>query len=343
MSQIAAELNNRAVYLLLEGKREEAEILLGKAMSLLNNNNNTKDEPSQLESSSTSMDATVKQPQQQQQQQPQQGDALMRRASAPAVCTTSAPASPSCDTEEPPSRSSQTNKSRRTSDSSSDRSCCSTAAVCRGSFDDADDADCDDDDVDMEDLDFDLDYEDCDDYDTMETMAVQSVELPGEEDVHTVLPLYNRALLLFPAAEQPEIVAAIMYNVGLVHHMQTCCEDSNSTKEKQEILVKACKFYDFAIQILQQQKHNRSQDVEELLVLALFYNLGHAYAQLFVLDKAQGYLDFCRQILQDTMSESSCGTVTTSLHDEDHSFFYLHVTLLSQQHNGQLLPLAPAA
>jgi tetratricopeptide (TPR) repeat protein len=138
------------------------------------------------------------------------------------------------------------------------------------------------------------------------------------DDPHYGLPLYSRAFLLNCTTEEPEVGAVLLYNLGLIFH-------------KRGNLERAAKVYQLSLQVLR-EKHG--SEVDEILILAVLYNLGHAYSQLFQPDKVCTCFNYLRKVLHDTSLEYG----EDALDSDEHSFF-LNILLLESNH----LTLAPAA
>ena len=182
--------------------------------------------------------------------------------------------------------------------------------------------------------------DDDDEYDTI--IAIESIELTQVDPKrgsgqHSVLPIFNRALLVDGtcAAYDEEIAAVLLYNLALIHHIK------GMYLRRSDVVDKALKLYELAVTILQKSNTSKRNDfmVDELLVLALFYNLGQVNAQLMHFDKAGCYFAFLRTVLGDSNDENNEGAVL-SLDDDDYSFFFFHAVIFQ---DGEQLPIAPAA
>ncbi|CAB9522809.1 expressed unknown protein [Seminavis robusta] len=205
-------------------------------------------------------------------------------------------------------------------------------------------SDFDDDDMDMEDH-ANSSFEDDDEQDEDDYEApVQSIELtkvdPTVGCIHNILPLYNRALVLSYTAQYEEVAACVLFNLALIYHIRGMTVLLAS--QRSDNLQKALKLYELAVKILQRQtpatvgaEQQQERLVDELLVLALFYNLGHASAQLFSNSQAAAYFGFLRQVLRQN---TACHG-TDALQDEDQSFFFFNAMLFQ----GEQMTLAPAA
>lgn len=187
-------------------------------------------------------------------------------------------------------------------------------------------------------------FEDDDEYDTI--IAIESMELTQVDpkrgiSQHSVLPIFNRALLVdgSGAAYDEEIAAVLLYNLALIHQIK------GMYLRRSDVVDKALKLYELAVNILQKcntSKTTTNNDfmVDELLVLGLFYNLGQANAQLMHFDKAGCYFSFLRNVLADNDDPENDEGAVLSLDDEDYSFFFFHAMIFQ---DGEQLPIAPAA
>jgi tetratricopeptide (TPR) repeat protein len=152
--------------------------------------------------------------------------------------------------------------------------------------------------------------------------------------VHQALPLYNRALVLSYKAEREEVAAVVLFNLALIHHIRGISLRMSGHLEN------ALKLYELAIKIL--QRHSGSMEellVDELLVFAIFFNLGHAQALLFCHAEASTSFDFLRHVLRKCDNTNTGSRGTYALQDDDLYFFFFNTMLV----HGELLTLAPAA
>jgi hypothetical protein len=152
--------------------------------------------------------------------------------------------------------------------------------------------------------------------------------------VHHALPLYNRALVVSYTAEREEIAAVVLFNLALIHHIR------GITLRRPDHIEKALKIYELAIKIL--QRHDGSMEellIDELLVLAIFFNLGHAQTQLFCNAEAVSSFDFLRHVLRKYDNTNAGNHGTYALQDDDLYFFFLNAVIVQ----GERLTLAPAA
>ena len=156
--------------------------------------------------------------------------------------------------------------------------------------------------------------------------SVQAVRIgendPRLDDPHNAWPVYNFAFVFSCKTEEPEAGAALLYNLGLVH-------------QKRRDLEKAIKLYQLSLQILRDQQDDQEAQVDELLVMAVLYNLGHAYGQLFQTEKVSTCFRFLRQVLYDSNIDFD---VDNHLDSEEHSFFLNFLLFENEQ-----MTLAPAA
>ena len=183
------------------------------------------------------------------------------------------------------------------------------------------------------------DDDDDDEYDTM--IAIEPLELTQVDPMrgsgqHMVLPLFNRALLVDDSiAVDEEISVVLLYNLALIHHIK------GLYLRRPDIVDKAVNLYELAVSILQKSdkatNSSTKGEVDELLVLALLYNLGQASAHQMKFDKAVCCFAFLRSILKDDDDEEDA---FSSLDDSDYSFFFFNVMIFQ---DGERLPMAPAA
>lgn len=171
------------------------------------------------------------------------------------------------------------------------------------------------------------------------------------------MPLFHRGLVLAPTASVEEITAVLGYNAALYHHSQalrgvcstTMTNNPNTTSSSispRQMQLQTClQYYDGVWQLLQQHGW-----IDELLVMALFYNMGHAHWQLKQKEQAMFCMDFLQQVLKDSPAHMMvCQALqqqspqllddVSTCHD-DHVFFVVHAL---HQFEGEPMDLAPAA
>lgn len=149
------------------------------------------------------------------------------------------------------------------------------------------------------------------------------IEIQGDLDKEVsdaFLLLYDRAFCL-PLDETRERVVSsvILYNCALASHISGVLR-GNSTN-----LTNALKLYKYAYRILQQRRAEEA-DSTELLLLALYNNMGHASYQLFHLEEAVHYVKCLREQMGLSDSENA-GAILPTIEDEDYDFFCFNVAI----------------
>jgi len=93
-------------------------------------------------------------------------------------------------------------------------------------------------------------------------------------------------------------------------------------------LLHAITFYKYALRILL-EVHEDDEDSTELLLLALYNNLGHASIQLFHVDDAEYYIRCLREELgMDDGDDTFAGAAELPMiSDEDYELFCFNVAL----------------
>ena len=133
------------------------------------------------------------------------------------------------------------------------------------------------------------------------------------------LVLYNRAFCL-PLDEQREriISSVILYNCALASHV------SGVLRGNSQNLMNAMRLYKYSFRILQEVTED--EDSAELLLLALYNNMGHASFQLFHLDEAEHYVKCLREEMG--LSDSNpLGAALPTIEDDDYDFFCFNVAI----------------
>ena len=145
-------------------------------------------------------------------------------------------------------------------------------------------------------------------------------EINSNADVSDAyLVFYDRAFFL-PLDESRErvISSVILYNCALASHISGVFQGNS------ENLTNALRLYKYAFRILQEVKADT--DSTQLLLLALYNNMGHASFQLFHLDEAEHYVTCLRGEMGLSDSEP-LGAALPTIEDDDYDFFCFNVAI----------------
>ena len=123
-------------------------------------------------------------------------------------------------------------------------------------------------------------------------------------------------------------LATILYNVGLVYHLEAI-QRGNSTA----IFTRALNYYGWAYYVIETTSQQYGFQDILLLLLALFNNMGHIHSS-FHMD-----VDKTRQCLRWMQSTFANPKIRTVLFAEDYLFFFQYISMQSHRQ----LQLAPAA
>jgi hypothetical protein len=133
------------------------------------------------------------------------------------------------------------------------------------------------------------------------------------------LVLYNRAFCLSLDEQRERIISSvILYNCALASHI------SGVLRGNSQNLINAMTLYKYSFRILEEVTED--EDSTELLLLALFNNMGHASFQLFHLDEAEHYVKCLREEMG--ISDSNpLGAALPTIDDDDYDFFCFNVAI----------------
>lgn len=150
-----------------------------------------------------------------------------------------------------------------------------------------------------------------------------------------IFVFFNRALViphhcdfdLSCPKNKSRALATVLYNVALVYHMEAI-KRGDST-----IFRHALSYYGWSYCVIESSAGQFGFQDVLLLLLALFNNMGHIHASVFVnSEKTQQ----CMQWLQSTFAGK---TIKRALFPEDYKFFFQYISMMSSRQ----LRLAPAA
>ncbi|CAB9510273.1 expressed unknown protein [Seminavis robusta] len=172
--------------------------------------------------------------------------------------------------------------------------------------------------------------------------SIASISLGNSHHVKSepfdgIFLFFNRAMViphhcdfdLYCPKDQSRALAAVLYNIALVYHMEAIrCGQHQTT-----LLNHALHYYGFAYRTIESAAPQYGFQDVLVLLLALFNNMGHAHSML--LDN----VDLTRQCLQWMQSTFANPRVKRQLFPEDYQFFFQYISVAASR---QLL-LAPAA
>ena len=159
----------------------------------------------------------------------------------------------------------------------------------------------------------------------------------NSEPFDDIFILFNRALViphhcdfdLHCPKHQTRALATILYNTGLVYHMEAIRHGQHQTA----LLKHALQYYGYAYWTIESSAQQYGFEDALLLLLALFNNMGHLHAML--LDDA----NLTRQCLRWMQATFANPRIKRQLSPQDYQFFFQYISMVASR---QLL-LAPAA
>jgi len=152
-----------------------------------------------------------------------------------------------------------------------------------------------------------------------------------------IFVLFNRAMVIprhcdFDIHNNPKnksrALATILYNIALVYHMEAIQRGGDSA-----IFRYALNYYGWSYYVIESSSREFGFQDVLLLLLALFTNMGHIHADVYVnAEKTQQ----CLRWMQSTFAGK---TIQRNLFPDDYKFFFQYVSMVSTRQ----LQLAPAA
>jgi len=131
---------------------------------------------------------------------------------------------------------------------------------------------------------------------------------------------------------QSRALATLLYNVGLVYHLQAL-HIPHCHQATEQLFAHALQYYYHAYYIIETSSHHYGFQDVLLLLLALFNNMGHIHAGVYVnAEKTRQ----CMRWMQSTFASKNTKRV---LFPADYQFFFQYISVVA----ARQLRLAPAA